>query len=294
MSALKKVTMDNIQSHVHTVLEFPETGVTRLYGDNSNGKSVMVKGIWDVVNGDITKPKLRRSIIRRGNEYGELTYERYDGLVLFVHIHLDAAQTYAELRAPGNDTVRRYLADKTIPLLVDKFGFHYNSDHSISVNVHKDDDPYLFSSTKHTINYDLMDSAMSDKFAEKSLEELQRILLEAKRYRKQFEQAKAVADATLGAIQLYDTAEEEEKRDRMAYLLSNLKHCVNFDTPLPKMYPLPKLNAVKVFPPVPDIYYPKIHKTTDDRVPDITAIYNELEMLRNNVCPTCGRDFKEM
>ena len=65
MGALKRVVMSNIQSHINTVLEFPETGIVRFLGDNSNGKSVMVKVLQDVVSNNISRPAARRSIIRR-------------------------------------------------------------------------------------------------------------------------------------------------------------------------------------------------------------------------------------
>ena len=107
--------MDNIQSHTHTVMEFPETGIIRFMGDNSNGKSVMVKVLQDVVSNAISRPANRRSIVRRGHSYGELLLESYDGRELFVQISLEAAQTWAELRTTGAQPIRRYLSDKAIP-----------------------------------------------------------------------------------------------------------------------------------------------------------------------------------
>ena len=64
MSALKSAVMVNIQSHTRTVFEFPQVGIVRFYGNNSNGKSVLVKVLNDVVSNAITRPSNRRSIIR--------------------------------------------------------------------------------------------------------------------------------------------------------------------------------------------------------------------------------------
>ena len=50
MSALKSAVMVNIQSHTKTILEFPRVGIVRFYGNNSNGKSVLVKVLNDVVS----------------------------------------------------------------------------------------------------------------------------------------------------------------------------------------------------------------------------------------------------
>lgn len=289
LSALKTVVMKNIQSHVNTILEFPEVGIIRLHGDNSNGKSVMVKGIWDVVNNDITKPKYRASLIRRGAPFGELTYTRYDGIELFVHIHREAAQTYAELRKPNEPPVRRYLADKTIPLLVQDFGMHYNAAHSISVNVHKDDDPFLFASTRHTVNFALMDSSMSDKYAEHSLGELQRLESDAKKTIKVFEQQKQVDEATLRAVVLYDVDKERDRREKLAYYAFNLSKCET--RPLPDIRPVPSVVAITPIGKMPSVKYPKIYPKIEVPMPDISTIAKELEALQSNVCPTCGRDF---
>ena len=88
MSALKSAVMVNIQSHTRTILEFPQVGIVRFYGNNSNGKSVLVKVLNDVVSNSITRPSNRRSIIRRGHEYGELLMTRYDGTTLFFYDEL--------------------------------------------------------------------------------------------------------------------------------------------------------------------------------------------------------------
>ena len=168
MSALKSAVMVNIQSHTKTILEFPRVGIVRFYGNNSNGKSVLVKVLNDVVSNAITRPSNRRSIIRRGHEYGELMMTRYDGTTLFIRIATEAAATYAELTRPDCPPVRRYLADKSIPILVKEFGWHYNSDHGVSLNIHQDVDGFLFVDTKKSVNFDLLNSVRSDQYAEAS------------------------------------------------------------------------------------------------------------------------------
>lgn len=288
MNSLKTITLLNVQSHENTVLEFPETGIIRIYGDNSNGKSVLVKGLWDVVNNGITKPKLRNSLIRRGCPYAELTYETYSGIKLFVHIHREAAQTYAELTRPGQETVRRYLADKSIPLLVQELGFHYDEKNEISVNIHRDDDPFLFTSTKHSLNCDLMDSAMSDKYAERSLDEIAKVISEIKKMKRQFEQAKAADEATLSAINLYDIDYECALREKLAYLAYNLERCETRE--LPEIKAVPKVSFLTKMPPMPKLRYPKVYQKMGP-IPDILPIAKELQTLYDNKCPTCGRSF---
>jgi len=290
MSSLKQVRLLNIQSHIDTLLDFPETGIIRIYGDNSNGKSVMVKVLWAGISNEITKPKCRSSLIRRGNMYGEALYERYDGMKLKMHVHHEAAQTYCELEVPGEPLIRRYLADKTIPELVDRFGFHYNGSHEISVNIHRDEDPLLFTSTKHGINYDLMDSTMSDKYAEHTLQELERLQAEDKQTKKIISTNLEISKGSLATLTLYDIEAETRDKQRLEYLAYNLSRCET--KVIPMVTAPPVVHSYKITSPMPVLCYPKIYVPLGT-IPDILGIVQELLSLKSNICPTCGHTFKE-
>lgn len=163
---LKNVVAANIQSHTKTIPEFPQMGITRFYGNNSNDKPVFAKVLDDVVGNAITRPNSHRSIIRRGHEYGEPVITRHGGATLFTCIATGAAAAYAELIRPDCPSVGRYLADKLVPTLVKEFGRYYNSDHGISLNIHQDVDRFLFADTKKSVSFDLLSSVRSDQYVE--------------------------------------------------------------------------------------------------------------------------------
>ena len=291
MAALERAVMVNIQSHTNTVLEFPPVGIVRFQGDNSHGKSVLVKVLNDVVSNAITRPGARRSIIRRGHSYGELFMQRTDGVTLFVRIAREAADTYAELRKPDMPPVRRYLADKAIPLLVREFGWHYDADHGVSINIHNDTDGFLFVDTKKSTNFDLLNSVRSDQFAEAAADSLTETLKQSKKQREDFQHAYDVAQAVFVTLQYYDIAEETRIRDQCLFLAK----CIEM-LDMPEM---PKLTIFKVpqfqvlLPPMPVLHFPKFQPPMVEPMPNLLPTLETMKSLLDGVCPTCERPFIE-
>ena len=291
MPALKSAVMVNIQSHTHTLIEFPPVGLIRFYGDNSNGKSVLVKVLSDVVSDNIKRPSNRRSIIRRGHEYGEIMLTRYDGTTLFIRIALEASGTYAELTRPDCPPVRRYQADKSIPLLVKEFGWHYNRDHGLSLNIHQDVDGFLFVDTKKAANFDLLNSARSDQYAEAAAESLTTLISDSKRQRKEITHAFEVAQATYCTLKSWNVEEEAQTRALCLQLAQEIE-ALN----VPPMPTMPAIAGARVFeapPPMPAIRYPKIYTPFSEVLPDILQAARELEDIRSGICPTCKRKLHE-
>lgn len=291
MSALKSAVMVNIQSHTRTSIEFPQVGIVRFYGNNSNGKSVLVKVLNDVVSNAITRPANRRSIIRRGHDYGELMLTRYDGTTLFIRIALEAAATYAELTRPDTPPVRRYLADKSIPLLVREFGWHYDSDHGVSLNIHQDTDGFLFVDTKKSVNFDLLNSVRSDQYAEASAESLEKLLKATKKQRQEIVHALEVAQATYAALQYWDIEEEEGIKSTCLHLAANLEALSV--PPMPKLHPVPKVHILPIPPARPRLRYVKVLVPFTEPMPDITRSMVEVREVAEGVCPTCKRALVE-
>lgn len=284
--------MVNIQSHTHTVIEFPQVGIVRFYGNNSNGKSVLVKVLHDVVSNAITRPSNRRSIIRRGHSYGELLMHTYDGTALFIRIAEEAASTYAELTKPGCPPVRRYLADKSIPLLVKEFGWHYNSDHGVSLNIHQDVDGFLFVDTKKSVNFDLLNSVRSDQFAEASAESIEKLMKESKRQRNEIVHAFEVAQATYAALQYWDVEEEQQIKDKCLMLAQHIESLAV--PPMPEVTAVPDVTILPVFDtPIPKVRYPEFLPEFTVQLPDISHSAYEYHTLKSGVCPICERPLVE-
>lgn len=289
MDALKRVVMTNIQSHVHTVLEFPRVGIVRFLGDNSNGKSVMVKVLQDVVSNSISRPAARRSIIRRNNSFGELLLESWSGNSLYVRIHIEAAQTYAELTIGTQPTIRRYLSDKAIPLLVREFGWHYDDNTGISINIHNDTDGFLFVDTKKSVNFNLINGMRSDAFAESALAEIDRLTKETRKKLEDMRHLHDVAEATYLSLQYWDIDAEAAIRDECLYYADLLE---NLSMPaLPKAQLTPQPTFYNGLPQPPVVTIPVFYRPIAPLPEKSTQLLEDLVSILNGTCPTCGRPF---
>ena len=58
------IILRNIQSFKEAKYEFPETGLVQIIGDNSNGKSILMKAILSVVTLKILTDEDRQALIR--------------------------------------------------------------------------------------------------------------------------------------------------------------------------------------------------------------------------------------
>ena len=128
---------------------------------------------------NISKLGTRKSLVNRDVAEGFLEIIRYDGTSLYVNINLEASKTYVKLTRANGEEVTRNLADKTIPDLVEEFGFHYNSDRGISLNICDSDESLLFFKTNHVTNGDILNSALTDNDVQRKYEALLNVNLEA-------------------------------------------------------------------------------------------------------------------
>lgn len=283
--AIKEVELHNIQSHRNTVLKFPETGLILFYGRNSNGKSVWVRVLTDVLSGAIYKPLIRKSLITRGANSGLMKITLYSNRVLVVHIHREASQTYVEL-----DGVKRFLADKSVAQFVEDFGFHYDAKFGLSINVHGDGDPFLFTDTKYTTNWALMNSAFDDMDAEQSITNLTASIAENKRMRKDIASKIAISTQFLETITLCDIKAEFARYQHLEYLQKNLKACSNISRLppsivkprpfVPKLPNIPVIRTVAFIEPLPTI-------------PVELNSANEYVAVKERTCPYCNRRLSE-
>ena len=288
MSAIKTIRTHNIQSHKDVLIELPETGVVVFQGPNSNGKSVITKVIQDTVYNNISKLGTRKSLVNRDVAEGFLEIIRYDGSSLYVNINLEASKTYVKLTRANGEEVTRYLADKTIPDLVEEFGFHYNSDRGISLNICDSDESLLFFITNHVTNGDILNSALTDNDVQRKYEALLNVNLEATNNRRVFAENLRVARAAKDAIVLYDIEQESKISEAVNYAAAVLSSVYTPDVkdvptycPL-KFISIPNLRVATL------AYTPIIH-VTEPKLSSIKIPFEEFMMFKKGVCTACHR-----
>lgn len=285
---LKTINTVHIQSHIDITIELPETGVVVFSGNNSNGKSVIVKVTNAIISGALAKPKERRTLITRGFTHGSVTYTTYEGVTLKVDIDHEAANTYATLTLANGEKLTRFLSDKNIGELVRMFGFHYNKEHEVSLNIHNDDDRFLFVDTKHTANFACLNNTLGDEYAEMALEQLQVALSQVKEQVNKYNTLITQNEAVKNALVTIDTEKAAERRKKMLYIAANLRHMLL--PPCPRLEAVPDVVTIASVDKCPAIRYPTVVNIPTD-FPSIALEGSDLNDVLKGVCPTCKRAF---
>lgn len=290
MSAIKSIRTRHIQSHEDVFIELPETGLVVFSGDNSNGKSVIRKVLSDVITYSINNVRVRKSDISRDSNEGSLEIKKYDGSSLFVNLNMEASQTWVRLTRANGEEVTRYLSDKTIPDLVREFGFHYDANRGISLNICDSDDSILFFRTPHVANYDVISSALTDSDAQMKYEVLREQYQQSIILKQSFQENARVASAARSALVMYDEEKEEA-------LMEKLYRCANV---MQHTY-VPKLSSIKPVPHVKFIELPEVRlkniKTPrfvalpSIKLRDMLKSQSEVDSLLKGECPTCHRAY---
>lgn len=292
MATLKQVRLTNCQSLKSCVYDLREQGLTRLEGPNSSGKSIMVKMILWTMDNKINSPKTRAGLISKSCSYCEATYVRSDDCELTIHLTVDASTTWVSLTYPGQEPIVRYLADRNYRELCFEFGFHYDDNRGISINIGQGSGAILFFGTNGPTNSDIVKVAITDSYAENVLRNLTETTQEARRMQDRSISNAMVLENALGELKVYDTeklADQLGKLERYFNILSTV-----YIPELPVIVPVPRVKFLEVYNPIlPEIKYPRIIDTSKFVVdiPDVAPIRKEIEVLKSNVCPTCGRSF---
>lgn len=286
---LKQITTKNIQSHAEVVVDLPPTGLVVFTGQNSNGKSVIFKTTKKIISGELRKPRVRASLVNRNAMFGEISYLRSDDVRLTVHITREANTVYVKYEVPGKEPIIRYLADKTYLDLVHKFGWHYDEDSGISLNIAEEEDALLFYKTGYKTNRSVIETATSDSVANKVELNFQNTIKETRNLRDQWVQQSRTYLSAKQELKIEDIEPLKIKLQTYEKCLRNLQ-AVHFPV-IPEIVPVPKVKFADVYiPNVPKIKYPKFINLCIS-IPEIQKVAEELNSLKNHKCPTCGRGF---
>lgn len=287
---IKRISVKYLQALRDAVIELPEHGLIGFCGDNSNGKSIIGRTTEYIVTGAIRDPKIRKSLVNRytGFTYCEICYERYDGMTFLVHIDKEAAQTWFELYyLEDEDHHRAYLSSKSLSLYVSKFGFNYDAECGISLNICDGDKEVLFMTTPNKSNYKILQTSMNDTSAQVTLERLQEQVKLIEDLRRKCSDTVAITKTAKESVTLYDVVKESQLKEQCERVLEDLS---KFYIPvIPDIPNLPSVDFLDIyFPTIPKVVYPALYDI-ECEIPEIKNVMVEMESLVNETCPTCGR-----
>lgn len=304
---LKTIKTVNLQSHREVEVTLPETGLVRFSGPNSNGKSVITKVTRALISGEINQPKVRNTLISKDAVAGEVIYESYAGDVLTCHLQREASVTYVSLKKADGERITRYLADKTWLDLVYDFGFVYNKERDVPLQIIDDATPLLFIDTSNKVNFEVLNTALTDEKASLALDQLVIAKKDITKSLTNLSEKLAVYKKTMNDFEIYDIEDRERRIAKLKKLcdvldriyfpviptIPNMKEVKYYDIHYPTIPDLPNMQQVKYYdinyPTIPKINYPKIYDIHIPVIEKIGQIVKDIKELKAQRCPTCGR-----
>ena len=299
---IKTVKLENIMSHTNTTYNFPKTGIVRITGENSNGKSVLTKVLYDtLIEPSLHILKKRKNLVRHNCSYGELkvifypTDESEPEPELIVHIAQEISQTYYKY---SKNTAPIYVDRQlqAIKQLCLELGF-------VQLNIYKSLKPLPFATTSGTDNYNHIRECTSDYNVECAIEVLEEKLKGFIEAEKELASTIITNKGKLSMLPQYDINTEFQFYNKTSKLLKILEVLVNApeisQVHLPVQLPMPKTVYVQI-PPLNKLQLPNmlptpmyIEKTFE--LPKLNTTWStNLQQLNNYCCPTCGRYFEEV
>lgn len=292
------------------MIDLPPTGFVVFTGANSNGKSVIVRTLMDMLSDRISKPRARAALVNRKATFGEIEFTRSDDTVLLLHLSRSANLTYISYSEAGKEAIIRYLSDKSYKELINRFGWHYDKELGLSLNIAQAEDPLLFYKTRYKTNGAVLRTATSDSSADKVAEKFTELLKDTKSFRDNCVKEITTINTVLSGLVVEDAAPLLDLKGKLEWCLRNLGEikfpelpdikpvpnvsviCIQYPT-IPEIQPVPEVTYVDVYyPTIPNISYPTILDIRIE-IPDICNIASELKDLYERRCPTCGRRFSD-
>lgn len=318
--AIKSIELIDIMSHHHTLYTFPETGIISISGENSDGKSVLTRAVYDtLISPSLHMKRSRKKLINNNCTCATVKYEFYDKPSLTVYIDMEKSASYY-LDAETNvkvfvsenvDYIKRYVAK-----------FYMND-----LNIYRSLQPLIFGTTTERENYDALCFGCRDFVIEEAVEQFEANEKEFRQVIKTIEDEKTKVEAYDSGLKQYNLNAEiqftQEATDFINILepivdsprlkLLNLKSFIApeiVDLEIPSIERLsvpkerPKVRVFKTgYPVINPVKAPKLLQEPftfvtglNIRKMDYSHVLQadtEVQSLLQSTCPTCGRRILE-
>ncbi len=305
-----EIILKNIQSIENAVYSLPQKGLVQIVGDNSNGKSIIVKAIGAVVGLKILDEEERNALIRDTCSSGSITM-MFNSKVLHTILDRERGKCAVYLMRENGEKIIRTFRDGGITELIHEFGFRCYSKNSVCLQLYETFGLMPFVNTSKTTNSEIVESITEDNVAKTFLNNFKNFT-----HPKAREQIKALnrdidnLQRTKDAMLLFNYMKYDEYHKKLLEYYNLLKHlqpiCIQAISipPIVKTYEVRRLD-VKKLAMVPIVKTIGIKPLRLKRqmflsiIPTLTEIWNighiieHLVEIRNGKCPTCGHALLE-
>lgn len=301
------VILENIQGiKEKCVYELPDEGIVQITGDNSNGKSILIKSIAAIAQLKIVDNEERRALINDDSKVGMIALT-YKGKTLVVKLHEDRNSCIVQLVRNDGSKIARAFRDGGLQEIVEEFGFRVYNKSALCLQVFETFGVMPFVNTTPDVGYEIVDAVTTDTVAQQFLQNYKTVTHKTtkdmiSKYSKELDGLYR----TKSVVTLFDYVKYEQMYGRLSALynvVKNLKYIM-----LEKIIVLPDVKCVDTRAPelekimvLPDIKCIDIQMPRLSRVPIVYPIPNicELDNLAQEIedimeilegkCPTCGQ-----
>lgn len=269
------------------IYEFPDVGIVQFKGPNSNGKSILLHVLSDILKMDITSQEARDPLIRDNYEEMSLQIE-YKGKALLVFINRDKDLCKLAYRRPGEEElIIRFLREGGWQEIFEEFGFIvYKDSFVLQIFETFGKMPFVNMSPKETC--DLVDLITRDPVAEQFLANYRTVTHpKFQSAHKTAKESVASVEAQLGTLTNIDYISYETLQHRLEAIYPYVRYLQQIRLtelimpPKVTIWPVPKVTLP--FIPLPSII------PVMDTIPDISEQIRQYSEIISGVCPTCGK-----
>jgi len=323
MKHLKEMKLFNIQGHKYSVIEFPKTGIVQITGDNSNGKSSLTRVLDDIIKCQLHNRGVRLSLIHFFDEVTDAQFvlQFYDNTELHVNIDTEVSKTYYKYTNEiGEETLAHASNRDACMDLIRSIGF------DPLLHICDADRPKPFQTTTGSENYQILSTCITDISADKTIEVAEQYLEKFQGYSKHYTEQVSTLKMSRSKLVLYDEELSRNLVEKLkvlrsiyeyeSYEVSKLsKIIISEPYPLDNLsnleFPQARLNTISFVQPhdMVDVDFdfewyvlsglnltfshvlPKVPDLSDCTFDSMDSTLTDLELLRSQICPTCGRGF---
>ena len=305
-----QVTLENVQSIVNGVYDFPDVGLVKISGGNSNGKSVLVKTINAITTLTITDQTKRRSLIRNGENQATITI-KYKDKALWVRLTVERENCVVALIRANGEKVIRTFRDGGIKELLHEFGFRVYNRNDVCLQVFETFGPMPFVNRNPVDDGEIVEAVAEDAVAKEFLQKFKDIThKKAKEAIQQFDNKIAGWQRVQDSLVVYDYESYTSMADKMEKAANQIAHLtsmtvkpisvpatmnlvdvetISLDLPVPPpRIQLKRIPSVQVQPLKPYVDVPAV-----SGFDDLLDTLQKYGTVKAGECPTCGRPLFE-
>lgn len=283
-----QVELTNIQSIAHAVYQLDEKGITQIIGENSNGKSILIKACTFVTDSRIKDEDERKAILNWNANVGVIVMSR-EGVKLKVTVTLERENCRYELTRKNGEVITRTIREGGLEILADEFGW-ITFDGNVCLQIFETFGIMPFVNNRESGDYAIIDHIITDKVANNFVDEYEKTTYPAfKTYANDLKLKVEGSQRILDGITFYNIQQYEDILFKLKKYQRNVAHLmIHTPTKLPitkafkyidiKPVVPTRLPIYKVAPPVPTLS-------------SLSSFVKDFYSAAQGLCPTCGTKF---